>query len=53
MKNRRSWRRCKQALLAVCFCLGATQVGHAVDFLPVDQVKTGMTGIAKTVLVGD
>lgn len=47
------WRRSKRALLAVCFCLGALNGARAVDFMPVSDVQTGMTGIAKTVLVGD
>lgn len=51
--SNRIWRRSKRALLAVCFCLGAMNLAQAVDFMPVDQVKTGMTGTAKTVLVGD
>ena len=51
--SNRIWCRSKRALLAVCFCLGAMNIAQAVDFMPVDQVKTGMTGTAKTVLVGD
>lgn len=47
------WRRSKRALLAVCLCLGAVHAAQAVEFMPVGDVQTGMTGIAKTVLVGD
>ena len=47
-----SWRRYRKAILALFFCTSLS-VAQAVDFMPVNDVETGMEGIAKTVIVGD
>ncbi len=54
MLSSRSWRRYTKGILALLFCcsMAITKV-QAVDFMPVTEVKTGMTGIAKTVVNGD
>lgn len=54
MKICQSWRRYSKKLLTL-FCVYAltSSVVAATDFMPVTEVKTGMEGIAKTVLVGD
>ncbi len=46
-----SWRRYRKAILALFFCTSLS-VAQAVDFMPVNDVETGMEGIAKTVIVG-
>ena len=52
MKFSHSWRRYRKAILALFFCTSLT-AAQAVDFMPVNDVTTGMEGIAKTVIVGD
>jgi len=52
MKFSHSWRRYRKAILALFFCTSLT-AAQAVDFMPVNDVNTGMEGIAKTVIVGD
>ena len=52
MKFSHSWRRYRKAILALFFC-SALSSAQAVDFMPVQDVQTGMEGIAKTVIVGD
>jgi len=50
----RTWRRARKGALALLFLyfLNIT-MADAVEFMPAKDVQTGMTGIAKTVLVGD
>jgi len=52
MKFSHSWRRYRKAILALFFCTSLT-TAQAIDFMPVNDVTTGMEGIAKTVIVGD
>ena len=52
MKFSHSWRRYRKTILALFFCSALSSV-QAVDFMPVQDVQTGMEGIAKTVIVGD
>lgn len=52
MKFSHSWRRYRKTILALFFC-SALSSAQAVDFMPVNDVETGMEGIAKTVIVGD
>ena len=52
MKFSHSWRRYRKTILALFFC-SALSSAQAVDFMPVQDVQTGMEGIAKTVIVGD
>ena len=52
MKVSHSWRRYRKAILALFFCTSLT-TAQAIDFMPVNDVTTGMEGIAKTVIVGD
>ena len=52
MKFSHSWLRYRKAILALFFCTSLT-AAQAVDFMPVNDVTTGMEGIAKTVIVGD
>lgn len=52
MKFSHSWRRYRKAILAFFFCTSLT-TAQAIDFMPVNDVTTGMEGIAKTVIVGD
>lgn len=53
MKLPHSLRRYGKGVLALFFCWSVAAQAQAVDFMPVADVKTGMEGIAKTVLVGD
>lgn len=53
MKLPHSLRRYGKGVLALFFCWSVATQAQAVDFMPVTDVKTGMEGIAKTVLVGD
>ncbi|WP_038113941.1 SpoIVB peptidase S55 domain-containing protein [Veillonella montpellierensis] len=53
MKLPHSLRRYGKGVLALFFCWSVAVQAQAVDFMPVADVKTGMEGIAKTVLVGD
>lgn len=46
------WRRLLTGILALLFLLPAAVV-FAADILPVDQIKPGMHGIAKTVVTGN
>ena len=52
MKFSHSWRRYRKTILALFFC-SALSSAQAVDFMPVQDVQTGMEGVAKTVIVGD
>ena len=52
MKFSHSWRWYRKAILALFFCTSLT-TAQAIDFMPVNDVTTGMEGIAKTVIVGD
>ena len=52
MKFSHSWRRYRKAILALFFCTSLT-AAQAVEFMPVNDVTTGMEGIAQTVIVGD
>lgn len=47
-----NWRRLFTGILALLFLFPAAGV-FAADIMPVDQVKTGMRGIAKTVVTGN
>lgn len=53
MKLPHSLRRYGKGVLALFFCWSVAAQAQAVDFMPVADVKTGMEGVAKTVLVGD
>lgn len=46
-----SWRRLFSGILALLFLL-VPSISLAADILPVDQIKPGMHGIAKTVVAG-
>ena len=50
MKFSHSWRRYRKTILALFFC-SALSSAQAVDFMPVQDVQTGMEGIAKTVML--
>ena len=41
MKFSHSWRRYRKAILALFFCTSLT-AAQAVDFMPVNDVNTGM-----------
>ena len=46
------FKQCRLALLAFLLLIPAS-IGHsATEFMPVDEIKPGMTGIAKTVVLG-
>lgn len=54
MKISHSWRRYRKFVLALFFYSAMTsQTVNAVDFMPVEEVKTGMEGHAETVIEGD
>ena len=46
------WRRLIPGILALLFFCNHG-VGFAADFLPVEQIRPGMHGIAKTVVAGN
>ena len=52
MKFSHSWRRYRKRYWRFSSCTSLT-AAQAVDFMPVNDVTTGMEGIAKTVIVGD
>ena len=45
MKFSHSWRWYRKAILALFFCTSLT-TAQAIDFMPVNDVTTGMEGIA-------
>ena len=54
MKGFRSSRRYLKGVLALLFCWSvATTSAEAIDFMPVNDVRTGMEGHADTVVSGD
>ncbi|MBP2645301.1 MAG: peptidase SpoIVB [Firmicutes bacterium] len=46
------FRACRMVLLAMLFFLPAAVTQAAPDIMPLDQIKAGMHGIAKTVVAG-
>lgn len=54
MKGFRSSRRYLKGVLALLFCWSVTTTAaEAIDFMPVNDVRTGMEGHADTVVSGD
>ena len=46
------FKQCRLALLAFLLLLPTTLGQAATEFIPVDEIKPGMQGIAKTVVSG-